>query len=87
MIRSKRVVVPWVPILGQNHMAESAGDAMDHWHHFLAPWYRKGASIAEIILHVDNQQNVAVNQFYAHESLSVSVPAAGPGALSTIKKL
>jgi hypothetical protein len=67
-------------------MAESASDAMDHRHHFLAPWYSKSSSIAEIILHVDNQQNVAVNQFYAHDSLSVSVPAAGPGALSTNEK-
>ena len=86
MMGGKGVVVPWVPVLSQNHMTEGAGNAMDHRHNLLAARYSKSASIAEVILHVDHQQNVAVNQFYAHLS-SFSVPPAGPGALSTIKKL
>jgi hypothetical protein len=74
MIGSKRVVVPWVPVLGQDHMAEGPGDAMDHRHNILAARYRQGAPITEVILHIDYKQNVAVNQFQSHRSSS-SVPA------------
>jgi hypothetical protein len=63
MIRSKRVVIPWVPVLSQDHVAEGSGDAMDHRHNILATRYRQGAAITEVILQVDHQQNVAVNQF------------------------
>jgi hypothetical protein len=63
MIGSKRVVIPWVPVLGQDHMAEGTGDAMDYRHYVLATWYSQGAPVTEVILHVDHQQNVTVNQF------------------------
>jgi hypothetical protein len=47
-------------------MAKDAGDPIDHRHHFLAARYGKSATIAEIILYVDHQQNVAVKEFDAH---------------------
>src|SRR5450755_3571256 len=49
MIGSKRVVIAWVPVLGQDHMAEGSGDAMNHWHNILATRYRHGAPITEVI--------------------------------------
>jgi hypothetical protein len=76
MIGSKRVVVPWVPVLGQDHVAEGSGNAVNHRHNILATWYRKCPTVAEVILHIDYQQNVAVNQFHSHVS-SFCVPATG----------
>ena len=45
---------------------KSAANPMDHRHHILAARHRERASIAEVILHVDHQQHIAVNQLYTH---------------------
>jgi hypothetical protein len=66
MIRSEGVVILWVPILGQNRMAKGAGDAVDHRHHLLSARYREGAPIAEVILYVDHQQNIAICKLDPH---------------------
>ena len=55
-----------MPVLGQNHMAEGVGDAVDHRNHVLAARHGKCASIAEVILHVNHQQNVAVCKLDRH---------------------
>ena len=60
MIRSEGMMIPWVPVLGQDHVAKARGNPMDHRHHILAARHRQRPSIAEVILHVDHQQNVAV---------------------------
>ena len=66
MIRGKGVVVSWVPVLGQNYMLEGAGDAMDDRHHLLAARHCEGASIAELILHVNHQQNIPICKVEIH---------------------
>jgi hypothetical protein len=49
-------------------MAKSAGDAMDHRHHLLSARYRESAPIAEVILYVDHQQNIAICNLHTHAS-------------------
>ena len=66
MIGGEGVMIARVPVLGQNHMAEGGGNPIDHRHHFLAARHSKSASIAEVILHVDHQQNIAVCKLDAH---------------------
>jgi hypothetical protein len=66
MIRGEGMMIARVPVLGQNHMAKDAGDPIDHRHHLLAARHGKSASIAEVILYIDHQQNVAVKEFDAH---------------------
>jgi hypothetical protein len=74
MIGGERVVIPRVPVLSQDHVAEGSSDTMNHRHNILATGYRQGAPITEVILHIDYKQNVTVNQFYCHLSSSY-VPA------------
>src|ERR1700760_3210642 len=71
MIGSKRVVIPRMPVLGQDHMAEGPGDAMDHRHDILAPGNRQGAPITKVVLHINDKQNVTLNQFQGHGSSSL----------------
>ena len=66
MIGRKGMMIPWVPILGHDQVAKERGNPMDHRHDVLAAWHREGASIAEVILHIDHQQHIAVNQLYTH---------------------
>jgi hypothetical protein len=66
MIRGEGVVILWVPILRQNRMAKGAGDAVDHRHHLLSAWYSEGASVTEVILYVNHQQNVAISNLHPH---------------------
>jgi hypothetical protein len=66
VIGGEGVMVAGMPVLGQNHMAEGVGDPVDHWNHFLAARHGQSASVAEVILHVDHQQNVAVYKLDCH---------------------
>ena len=49
-----------VPILGQHHVLEARGQAVDQRHDLVAARHRKAAAGAEIVLDVDHQQDVAV---------------------------
>ena len=49
-----------MPVLGQHHVLESMGDAIDDVDDFIATRHRQRATGAEIILHVDDQKNVGV---------------------------
>ena len=66
MIRGEGVMILWVPVLGQDHMREGGGNAMDHRHHVLAARDSKRASITEVILHVDHQQDITVSKLDRH---------------------
>ncbi len=45
-----------VPILGQQDMVELPHQLVDDGHHLVAPFHRQGASGAEIVLHIDDDQ-------------------------------
>ena len=49
-----------MPILGQHDMAEALGKAIDDRHHGIAVGNCKRAARAEIVLHVDDQQQIFV---------------------------
>src|ERR1700677_3898923 len=66
MMRSKGMMIWWMPILGHDQVAKERGHAMDHGNHLLAAGHGEGASITEVILYVDHQQHIAVNQLYTH---------------------
>ena len=55
-----------VPILGENNVLESAGNPINYRHHFLAARHGQRPSVAEVILHVDQQQNVPVCNLDGH---------------------
>jgi hypothetical protein len=74
MIGGERVVIPRVPVLSQDNMAEGSGDTMNHRYNILAARYRQGAPITEVILHIDYKQNVTVNQLDSHRSSSSVSP-------------
>src|ERR1700677_2481093 len=60
------MMILWMPVLGHDHVLKERSHPMDYGHHFLAARHREGASIAEVILHVDHQQHIPVNQLYTH---------------------
>jgi hypothetical protein len=60
MRRDERAVAWRMPVLGQHHMIESFGEAIDNWHHGIAIGNGKRATRAEIVLHVDYQQQIIV---------------------------
>jgi hypothetical protein len=49
-----------MPILGQRDMVEAFGEAIDDRHHGITVGNSKRAAGAEIVLHVDNQQQIVV---------------------------
>ena len=70
-------MVARVPVLGENQMAKQTTDAIDYRHNFLTTWHGKSPAIAKIILHIDDQQNVAVDQF-DHPRTSPLLPKPQP---------
>jgi len=49
-----------MPVLGQHHVIEAFGKAIDHRHHGIAVSDRKRAAGAEIVLHIDDQQHIII---------------------------
>src|SRR3954447_15995532 len=54
----KGAVALRMPILGQHDMVEVFSQAIDHGHHGIAVGHRKRTARAEIVLHVDDQQQI-----------------------------
>ncbi len=55
-----------MPILGQHDMVEALGEAIDDRHHRIAVGNRERAAGAEIVLHVDDQQQIIVAGLRLH---------------------
>jgi hypothetical protein len=49
-----------MPVLGQHHVIEAFGETIDDRHHGIAVGNRKRAAGAEIVLHIDYQQQIIV---------------------------
>ena len=49
-----------MPILGQRNMIEALGEAIDEGHHGVAIGDRKRAAGAEVVLHINYQQQIIV---------------------------
>ncbi len=77
MVRGERMMITGVPVLGRNHMGEGASDPVDHRHHFLPARHGESPSIAEIILYVNHQQNVAIRNL---DSICRNYSASESGA-------
>ena len=74
-----------MPVLGQHHMLETVGQAVNDVDHLIAAGHRETASGTEVILHIDDDQNVG---FSPHDSpQNAAMAAAQPlkaGNLSTM---
>ena len=53
-----------VPVLGEYHVLEPRGEAVDQRHHVFAVWNREASAEAEIILNVHHQQDIPVADLY-----------------------
>src|ERR1700761_3424461 len=75
------MMVAWVPVLGQDHMLERRRNAVDHRHYFLSSGDSQCSAIAEVILHVDHEQNITVCKLDPHglETIAQMRGAAGGG--------
>ena len=47
-------------------MLKQGAEPIDDRHHLLAARYGQRSAIAKIILYIDDEQNIAVNQFDSH---------------------
>ena len=54
-----------MPVLGQYHVGEALGEAVDDGYHLIAARDRETAARAEIVLHVDDEKHIAS---LAHEA-------------------
>ena len=72
MARRERTVSGGMPILRQRHMVELLGKPIDDRHDRIALGDRKRAAGAEIILHVDNEQQVLVLSYLHPRPRTVS---------------
>ena len=52
------LVLRRVPVLRQHHVLEAAREAVDERHHLVAARHRELAARAEIILHIDDEEDV-----------------------------
>ena len=57
MVERKAGVIGGVPVLRQDDMVEADHVAIDQWNDVIAACDRQCAARAEIILHIDNNQN------------------------------
>src|SRR6267142_8303 len=69
MARSERAVAGWMPVLRQNHMIETLGEPVDDRHDRVALADSQGAIRAEIVLHVDDQQQIVGLNLHASSSM------------------
>ena len=60
MRRGEGAMARRMPILGQDDMIEAFGKAIDDRNHAIAVGNRQRTAGAEIVLHVDNQQQIIV---------------------------
>jgi hypothetical protein len=58
-----------VPVLGQHHELEAAAELVDERHHLVATRHREVAAGAEVVPHVDNQQDIRVRDFVSHSRI------------------
>jgi hypothetical protein len=56
-----------MPVLGQHDMIKTYGEAIDNRHHRVRIANRKRPTGAEIVLHVDDQQQVIVTERRIHD--------------------
>src|SRR5271165_1310370 len=73
----------WMPVLGQDDMSEPASEPIDRRNDCIAVRYGEGAAGTEIILHIDNDQNLALASRHCggavgHVSSSIFVEAIIP---------
>src|SRR5579883_630475 len=61
---------PRMPILGQRHMRETLAQLVRDRNDFVALGHRERAAGAEIILHIDDEENVLVTQEHGANSVS-----------------
>jgi hypothetical protein len=54
----KRGMSTRVPILGQDHMSKFGGQSVDRRNDFIALPNRECSAGAEIVLHIDNEQDI-----------------------------
>jgi hypothetical protein len=61
-----------MPVLGHHHMIEALGETIDDRHHGIAIGNRKRAAGAEIVLHIDYQQQITIawSNLYSGPALS-----------------
>jgi hypothetical protein len=64
-----------MPILGQDNMVEALSEAIDDRNHGIAVSNRKRAAGAEIILHVDYQQQIIITDPDLHFGPALSLIA------------
>ncbi len=55
-----------MPILGQRDVSKALGEAIDDGHHGITVGNRQRASGAEIVLHIDDQQQTIVAGPHLH---------------------
>ena len=63
-----------MPILGEDHMGEARGELIDDGDNLVAVRHGEIAAGAEIVLHVDHQQHVAIGDLdrIAHQAMSAA---------------
>jgi hypothetical protein len=49
-----------MPVLGEHYLSETPGESIDDRHHPIAVGHGEIAAGAEVVLHVDHQEHVAV---------------------------
>ena len=57
MRRRERGMAARMPVLGQDHIRESGRERIDDRHHGVALGHGQGAAGAEIVLHIDDDQD------------------------------
>ena len=55
-----------MPILGQRDVSKTFGEAIDDGHHRIAVGNRERTAGAEIVLHIDDQQQIIVAGLHLH---------------------
>ena len=64
--RSKGAVRRWMLVLRQDHMLEAARKLIDEGYDLVTAGHGETAAGAEIVLHIDSQQNIAVCDLLCH---------------------
>ena len=71
---SKREVPARMPILGEDHVGEARGELVDNGDDLVAVRHGEIAAGAEVVLHVDDQQAIAIGDLdgIAHQAMSAA---------------
>ena len=71
MRRGERAVARRMPVLGQRDMSEALGETVDDRHHGIAVGHRERAAGAEIVLHIDDQQQIVVANLHCPPAMEL----------------